>query len=212
MLEGVQQGFNGAASGGKQVSLADLIVLGGTAAVEKAAKDAGIDIEVTFSPGRTDATAEQTDVDSLAPLEPIADGFRNYLKSRYSVPAEALLVDRAQLLTLTAPELAVLLGGLRVLGANAGDGKHGVFTDRPGTLSNDFFFNLLDTNTEWKPKSEAAKPSIVVTEKPAPQSGLPAVSTWCSVPIRSCLPCPRCTRVPMHTKNSSTISWRRGQR
>ncbi|HYM86187.1 MAG TPA: catalase/peroxidase HPI, partial [Pseudoxanthomonas sp.] len=154
-LEGVQQEFNSAASGGKKVSLADLIVLAGSTGVEKAAKDAGVDVTVPFSAGRTDASQEQTDADSFAPLEPIADGFRNYLKGRYSVPAEALLVDRAQLLTLTAPELTVLVGGLRVLGANADGGKHGVFTDRPGTLSNDFFVNLLDTGTEWKPTSDA---------------------------------------------------------
>ena len=154
-LEGVQHAFNTAATGGKQISLADLIVLAGSAAVEKAAKAAGVDIDVPFSPGRADASAEQTDADAFAPLEPIADGFRNYLKGRYSVPAEALLVDRAQLLTLTAPEMTVLVGGLRVLGANADGSKHGVFTDTPGRLSNDFFVNLLDTGTEWKPATDA---------------------------------------------------------
>ncbi|NDK38775.1 catalase/peroxidase HPI [Pseudoxanthomonas gei] len=154
-LETVQREFNGSAAGGKRVSLADLIVLAGAAAVEKAASDGGVDIEVPFSPGRTDATSEQTDADSFAPLEPLADGFRNYLKGRYSVPAEALLVDRAQLLTLTAPELTVLVGGLRVLGVNTDGARHGVFTAKPGTLSNDFFVNLLDTTTEWKPLSDA---------------------------------------------------------
>ena len=154
-LEGIRSEFNGAQSGGKQVSLADLIVLAGNAGVEKAGKDAGHDVTVPFAPGRADASQEQTDVDSFAPLEPIADGFRNYLKGRYSVPAEALLIDKAQLLTLTAPELTVLIGGLRVLGANYDGGKHGVFTDRPGVLSNDFFANLLDMGTEWKAASDA---------------------------------------------------------
>jgi catalase-peroxidase len=138
---------------GKQVSLADLIVLGGAAAVEKAAKDAGVDVKVPFTPGRMDASQEQTDVDSFAPLEPRADGFRNYSnnkKSQFMAPEEAL-VDRAQLLTLTAPEMTVLLGGLRVLGANAGGSKLGVFTKQPGKLTNDFFVNLLDMGTEWSP-------------------------------------------------------------
>ena len=154
-LESVQQDFNGSAPGGKRVSLADLIVLGGAAGVENAASAAGVDVVVHFSPGRTDASAEQTDVDSFATLEPVADGFRNYLKGRYSVPAEALLVDRAQLLTLTAPELVVLVGGLRVLGTNADGGPNGVLTTKVGSLSNDFFVNLLDMSTEWKPASDA---------------------------------------------------------
>ncbi len=154
-LEGIQADFNGAAAGGKKVSLADLIVLGGVAAVEKAAKDAGVEVVVPFHPGRTDASQEQTDVDSFAPLEPFADGFRNYIKGRSVVPAEHLLIDRAQLLTLTAPEMTVLVGGLRVLGANHGGSKHGVLTDRPGVLSNDFFVNLLDMGTEWKATSDA---------------------------------------------------------
>jgi catalase-peroxidase len=154
-LEGIQNDFNGATSGGKRVSLADLIVLAGCAAVEKAAKDAGVEVTVPFAPGRTDATQEQTDVDSFVPLEPLADGFRNYQKTRYAVPAEAMLLDKAQLLTLTAPEMTVLVGGMRVLGTNVGQTKHGVFTDRPGVLSNDFFRHLLDMNTEWKPTSDA---------------------------------------------------------
>jgi len=154
-LERIQSEFNLEASGGKKISLADLIVLAGGVGVEQAAKAAGNDISVPFTPGRADARQDQTDVESFAVLEPIADGFRNYTKGRYGVPAEALLVDRAQLLTLTAPELTVLVGGLRVLGADAGGGKHGAFTDRPGTLSNDFFVNLLDMGTEWKPASEA---------------------------------------------------------
>jgi catalase-peroxidase len=152
-LEAIQKDFNSAQSGGKKVSLADLIVLGGSAAVEAAAKKAGHDIEVAFSPGRTDASQEQTDVHSFAPLEPIADGFRNYLRSGQPLPAEELLVDRAQLLTLTAPEMTVLLGGMRALNCNAGQSRHGVFTNRPETLTNDFFVNLLDMNTRWQASS-----------------------------------------------------------
>ena len=152
-LEGIRAEFNGAAPGGRKISLADLIVLAGGAAVEKAAKDAGQSAVVPFTPGRTDASQAQTDVNSFAPLEPVADGFRNYLKGRYGVPAEALLIDKAQLLTLTVPEMTVLIGGLRVLGANVGAARHGVLTRRPGALSNDFFANLLDMKTEWKPAS-----------------------------------------------------------
>ena len=155
VLEGIQRGFNDAQSGGKKVSLADLIVLGGAAAVEKAAKAAGHDIEVAFAPGRMDASQEQTDVESFAVLEPIADGFRNYQRAQYAVSPEELLIDRAQLLTLTAPEMTVLVGGLRVLGANHGQTAHGVFTDRPETLTNDFFVNLLDMGTAWTATSEA---------------------------------------------------------
>ncbi len=154
-LEGIQKAFNAAQSSGKKVSLADVIVLGGCAAVEKAAKNAGHDVQVPFAPGRTDASQEQTDVESFAVLEPVADGFRNYLKTEFSVPAEELLVDKAQLLTLTAPEMTVLVGGLRVLGANYGGSPHGVFTTRPGTLTNDFFTNLLDMGTEWKESKTA---------------------------------------------------------
>ena len=152
VLDGVKAEFDGAQSGSKKVSLADLIVLGGAAAIEKAAKDGGHEVEVPFTPGRTDATEEQTDADSFAPLEPLADGFRNYLGGEYDVPTEELLIDRAQLLTLTAPEMTVLVGGLRVLGNNVGATKHGVFTDRPGVLSNDFFVNLLDMGVAWKAK------------------------------------------------------------
>ncbi len=156
-LEGIQKWFNGAQSGGKRVSLADLIVLGGYAGVEQAAKNSGYDIIVPFTPGRTGASQEQTDVESFAVLEPVADGFRNYLKTKYVVSAEELLVDRAQLLTLTAPEMTVLVGGLRVLNANFGQSKHGVFTNRPEALTNDFFVNLLDMNTTWKATSEDAE-------------------------------------------------------
>jgi len=154
-LEGVQTEFNGSASGGKKVSLADLIVLAGCAGVEKAAKDAGVNVAVPFTPGRMDASAEQTDAASIAVLEPIADGFRNYRSDKFKeISAEAFLVDKAQLLTLSAPEMTVLVGGLRVLGANHGGSKHGVFTDRVGTLSNDFFVNLVDMKNEWKPTSD----------------------------------------------------------
>ena len=149
VLTNVQAKFNGAQSGGKKVSLADVIVLGGCAAVEAAAKAAGVRVTVPFTPGRTDATQDQTDVESFAALEPVADGFRNYVHPDYASTAAELLVDRANLLTLTAPEMTVLIGGLRVLGANMGGAAHGVFTHRPGTLSNDFFVNLLDMNTKW---------------------------------------------------------------
>jgi len=153
-LEQVQQQFNDSASGGKKVSLADLIVLGGCAAVEKAAKDAGYDVTVPFAPGRTDASQEQTDVESFEVLEPRADGFRNYLQPGEKLAPETLLVEKAYLLELTAPEMTVLIGGMRALGANAGGTKHGVFTSRPGVLTNDFFSNLLDMSTEWKVSSE----------------------------------------------------------
>jgi catalase-peroxidase len=149
-LEGIQKEFNSAQSGGKQVSLADLIVLGGCAGVEQAAKNAGYNVSVPFAPGRTDASQEQTDVTSFAALEPLADGFRNFLKSKFSVTAEELLLDRAQLLTLTAPEMTVLIGGMRVLNANFGQSQHGVFTQRQAALTNDFFVNLLDMSTVWK--------------------------------------------------------------
>jgi catalase-peroxidase len=155
-LEGIQKTFNGAQSGGKKVSLADLIVLGGCAAVEQAAENAGHKVTVPFTPGRMDASLEQTDVASLAVLEPIADGFRNYLKGKYTLPAEALLVDKAQLLTLTAPEMTVLVGGMRALKTNVGGVQHGVFTKRSEALTNDFFINLLDMRTEWKPVSPEA--------------------------------------------------------
>ena len=153
-LEGIQQDFNGSQSGGKAISLADLIVLAGGVGVEQAAKAAGHDVQVPFTPGRTDASQEQTDVDAFAVLEPTADGFRNYLQKGHDLAAEHLLLDKAFLLSLTAPELTVLVGGLRVLGANAGESTHGVLTDRPGTLTNDFYVNLLDMGTEWEATSE----------------------------------------------------------
>jgi catalase-peroxidase len=154
-LEGVQSEFNKAQTGAKRVSLADLIVLGGCAGVEQAAKKAGQSVTVPFTPGRMDASQEQTDVESFAVLEPVADGFRNYRKAASTVAAEALLLDKAQLLTLTAPEMTVLIGGLRALDTNVGQSRHGVFTRKPETLTNDFFKNLLDMSTEWKATSEA---------------------------------------------------------
>jgi catalase-peroxidase len=149
-LEGIQADFNKKATGGKKVSLADLIVLAGCAGVEQAASKAGISVKVPFKPGRMDASQAQTDVESFAVFDPIADGFRNYLKGKYPVSAEQLLLDKAQLMTLTAPEMTVLVGGMRMLGTNVGGAKHGVFTSKPETLSNDFFVNLLDMGTEWK--------------------------------------------------------------
>ena len=155
-LEGIQKGFNDEQSGGKKISLADVIVLGGCAAIEQAAKNAGHDVTVPFTPGRGDASQEQTDVESFAVLEPIADGFRNYLKAKYTVSAEELLVDKAQLLKLTAPEMTVLVGGMRVLNTNTGQTQHGIFTDQPEALTNDFFVNLLDMGTTWRPVSDDA--------------------------------------------------------
>jgi catalase-peroxidase len=152
-LEAIRTAFNEAQSGRKRISLADLIVLAGGAAVEEAARKAGHEVKVPFSPGRTDASQEQTDVESFAPLEPIADGFRNYLRDGVKTPAEELLLDRAQLMTLTAPEMTVLVGGMRALGASVGQSRHGVLTGRPGTLTNDFFVNLLDMGVEWRPSS-----------------------------------------------------------
>jgi catalase-peroxidase len=157
VLEGVQQDFNAGRTDGKRVSLADLIVLGGCAAVEQAARDAGHDVTVPFTPGRTDATEEQTDAASFAPLEPTADGFRNYLQKGHALAAEHLLVDKAFMLTLSAPEMTVLVGGLRSLDANAGQSPEGVLTDRPGTLSRDFFVNLLDMGTVWAPASDTGE-------------------------------------------------------
>ncbi|MBT8256126.1 MAG: catalase-peroxidase, partial [Bacteroidia bacterium] len=153
-LEAIQNEFNGSQSGDKQVSLADLIVLGGCAAIEQAAKNAGYEVNVPFNPGRTDASQEQTDVEAFSHLEPIADGFRNYMKSGYDISSEEMLVDRAQLMTLSAPEMTVLLGGMRVLDTNFDGSKHGVFTKRSEALTNDFFVNLLDLNTTWKATSK----------------------------------------------------------
>jgi catalase-peroxidase len=159
----IKSDFEGKASGGKRVSLADLIVLGGTAAVKRAAEDAGYSVDVQFAPGRTDASAEQTDAESFDALEPKADGFRNYLSTKHSIPTEELLIDRSQLLGLSAPEMTVLVGGLRVLGANCGGSKHGVLTDRPGQLTNDFFVNLLDMGTAWKVVDESGDEEFIGT-------------------------------------------------
>ncbi|MGZ0174418.1 MAG: peroxidase family protein, partial [Planctomycetales bacterium] len=156
-LEQIQADFNGSQSGGKKVSLADLIVLGGCAAIEEAAKKAGNDVQVPFSPGRTDASQEMTDVNAFAVLEPTADGFRNYIRPEHTTPAENLLLDRSHLLGLTVPEMTVLVGGMRVLNANSGQSQHGVFTDRPETLTNDFFVNLLDMSTEWQKSAECER-------------------------------------------------------
>ncbi|TIT74105.1 MAG: catalase-peroxidase, partial [Mesorhizobium sp.] len=163
-LEAIQKEFNAAQTGDKKVSLADLIVLGGVAAVEKAAKDGGNEVKVPFTPGRMDASQEQTDVESFAALEPKADGFRNYSRGKQPMSVEAMLVDRAQLLTLTAPELTALVGGLRVLGANAARSRHGVLTDKPGTLTNDFFVNLLSMATVWDPAAGSEPGSEEVYE------------------------------------------------
>lgn len=154
VLEGIQKEFNDSQNGGKKISLADLIVLAGNAAVEAAARNAGQEVKVPFAPGRMDASQEQTDVESMGYLEPAADGFRNYLKRKYTVSTESLLIDKAQLLTLTAPELTVLIGGMRALDTNFDGSKHGVFTSRPGALTNDFFVNLLDMGTQWKAMSD----------------------------------------------------------
>jgi catalase-peroxidase len=155
-LEAIQKEFNASQAGGKKVSLADLIVIGGNAAIEKAAKDAGHDVKVPFAPGRTDASQEETDAHSFAGLEPAADGFRNYEKAGLAAPAEVVLIDKAQLLGLTAPEMTVLIGGLRAININVDGSPHGIFTDRPGVLTNDFFVNLLDMGTQWKAISDAS--------------------------------------------------------
>ena len=211
-LEDIQRDFNGAQSGGKKVSLADIIVLGGCAAIEQAAKNAGHTITVPFAPGRTDAVQEQTDVESFAVLEPAADGFRNYLRADHQLPAEHLLVERANLLTLTAPEMTVLLGGMRALNANFGQSKDGVFTDRPGTLTNDFFVNLLDMGTEWK-RSDSSETCLRVTiARRATSSGPAPTSTSSSVRTRSCEPSPRCTRAATRRRSSCVTSWLRGTR
>ena len=212
-LEGIQSEFNARQSGGKKVSLADLIVLAGCAGVEQAAKNAGHEVTVPFTPGRMDASQEQTDVDSFAVLEPIADGFRNYQKAKYTVSAEELLVDKAQLLTLTAPEMTVLVGGMRALNTNVGQSKHGVFTKRPEALTNDFFVNLLDMGTEWK----ADFGGRGRVRRPRPQdrrsrSGPAPVSIWSSVRTPSSAPWPRSMQARTRRRSSSTTSWRPGTR
>ena len=185
-------------AGGKKVSLADLIVLAGCAGVEEAAKKAGHAVTVPFTPGRMDASQEQTDVDAFAVLEPIADGFRNYQKGKYSVSAEELLLDKAQLLTLTAPEMTVLVGGMRALNANVGQSQHGVFTQQPGALSNDFFVNLLDMGTEWKPVSKDEDVFEGTRPQDRRRSGPAPASIWSSARTPSCGRWPK----PMHAADA----------
>ena len=189
VLEKIQQDFNG--SGGKQVSLADLIVLAGSAAVEKAAKDGGYEINVHFAPGRTDASQENTDVEAFGVLEPRADGFRNYVRPGEKTPLEELLLEKAYSLDVTAPELTALIGGLRALGANHGGSKHGVFTDKPGVLTNDFFVNLLDMGTEWKNRRRRRTSTTVSTAPRVRRSGRPPPTTWSSARTRCCGHWPR---------------------
>ena len=200
-LEAVQKEFNASQGGKKNVSLADLIVLGGGAAIEEAAKKAGQTLKIPFAPGRTDASQAQTDVHSFAVLEPKADGFRNYPGKSQLRPAEELLVDRAQLLKLTAPQMTVLVGGLRVLGANFADSKHGVFTTRPETLTNDFFINLLDMKTTWNARNDDGV-LRAATVRRVKRSGRPREWTLSSVRIRSFAPSRRSMPAPMRRKRS----------
>ena len=212
-LEKIQQDFNSSQSGGKKVSLADLIVLGGCAAVEEAAKKAGHDVQVPFSPGRTDASQEMTDVDSFAVLEPTADGFRNYFGHEHDRPAEELLVDRAHLLTLTAPEMTVLIGGMRVLNTNFGFPQLGVFTKRPETLTNDFFVNLLDMSTEWQKSPDVrALLSKDGTARRVRSNGLARPSISCSVRTRNFEPSRKFMPVTTRSRSLSMTSWRPGTR
>ena len=191
--------------GGKKVSLADLIVLAGCAGVEQAAKNGGQAVTVPFTPGRMDASQEQTDVESFAVLEPVADGFRNFQKARYQVSAEALLLDRAQLLTLTAPEMTVLVGGMRVLNTNVDGSKHGVFTNRPEALTNDFFVNLLDMRTAWKATSEAAGPVRSARRRDRRcRMDRHARRPACSARTRNSARLPKSTAVPTRRRNSSS--------
>ena len=208
-LEGIQASFN---KSGKKVSLADLIVLAGCAGVEQAARNGGQTVTVPFTPGRSDASQEQTDVESFAVLEPVADGFRNFQKARFAVSSEALLVDRAQLLTLTAPEVTVLVGGMRVLNTNVDGSKHGVFTQRTEALTNDFFVNLLDMRTAWKPASEANELFEARDAATDALNGPARVSTCCSARTRSCGPSPRSTAAQTRTRSSSVTSSRPGTR
>ena len=200
-LEEIQQAFN---ASGKQVSLADLIVLGGCAAVEQAAREAGLEVEVPFTPGRTDASQEQTDVESFEAMEPSADGFRNYVGAGATVPAEYLLVDRANLLTLSAPEMTVLVGGLRVLGANYDNSDTGVLTDTPGRLTNDFFVNLLDLGTSWTADNHGS--ALYSGTGAVASRGRPAAPTWCSAPTPSCARSPRSTPATAQARSSCTTS------
>ena len=210
-LEQIQLDFNSAQTGGTRISLADLIVLGGCAAIEQAARNAGFDVTVRFAPGRTDASQEQTDVESFAVLEPTSDGFRNYLRPGEKLSPETLLLERANFLTLTAPEMTVLIGGLRALNANHGQSRLGVLTDRPEALTNDFFVNLLDMRTEWK----CRRPSTctrVATAQPATSRGPAPPSTLSSAPTRTSEPSRRCTPATTPTRSSSATSSPHGTR
>ena len=211
-LEGIRREFNGAQADGKGVSLADVIVLGGCAAVEQAASNAGHDVTVPFTPGRADASLEQTDVESFAVLEPAADGFRNYLDGRHAVSAEELLVDRAQLLELTAPEMTVLVGGMRVLDTNFGQTRHGVFTERAEALTNDFFANLLDMSMTWQaaPGSETCSRGAIVRR--AISGGRVPGSISSSVRTPSSARSRRCTDRRTPESASCTTSWPPGTR
>ena len=210
VLEGIQAEFNGAQTGGKRVSLADLIVLAGCAAVEQAARDAGHDVQLPFAPGRTDASQEWTDAESFAVLEPAADGFRNYVKAGNGTSAAEELVERACLLTLTAPEMTALVGGMRVLNANTGQSAHGVFTDRPGALSNDFFVNLLDMSTQWQPASDGVFEGR--DGAGGTSSGRPPRWTWCSARTPSCAPSRKSTAATTGRRRSCATSPRPGTR
>ena len=204
-LEGIQSAFNSTASGGKKVSLADLIVLAGCAGVEQAAKKAGHEVKVPFTPGRMDASQEQTDVVSFAVLEPKADGFRNYPEDPYAASAEELLVDKAQLLTLTAPEMTVLVGGMRVLNTNFGQTRHGVFTKKPEALTNDFFINLLDMGTEWKPVSKTPTCLKGAIARPAKSGGPARVSISSSVRTPSSGLWPKSTEARTPRRSSARL-------
>ena len=210
-LEQIQQDFNRSQSGGKKVSLADVIVLGGCAAVEQAAKNAGHDITVPFAPGRTDASQEQTDVESFAVLEPTADGFRNYIRAG-ELPPETRLLDRANMLTLTAPEMTVLIGGMRALNANVGQSKHGIFTDRPEALTNDFFVNLLDWARSGRHRARLRTSTRVAIAPPASSSGPPPPSTSSSVRTPSSAPSRRSTQATTRRRSSCVTSSLRGTR
>jgi catalase-peroxidase len=211
-LEAIQKDFNGAQSGGKKVSLADLIVLGGSAAVEEAAKEGRPRREGSLRAGRTDASQEQTDVHSFAVLEPTADGFRNYIRKGQEGSAAELLVDKANLLTLTAPEMTVLIGGLRALNANFGQSAHGVFTKRPGTLTNDFFVNLLDMNTKWQKSGASGGRWKGMIGRPASSSGRALWSIWSSVRTLSFEPSRKSMRAATGSRSSCMTLWRPGAR
>ncbi len=211
-LEGIQSDFNRSQQGGKRVSLADLIVLGGSAGIEEAANAAGHDVQVPFAPGRMDASQIQTDIESFEVLEPKADAFRNYYSESASLPPTVLMVDKANLLTLTIPEMTVLIGGMRALDANAGGSERGVFTDRPGTLSNDFFVNLLSMSTEWSKSPTRGVSTRAGTAKPVSPDGRPLLSTWSSVRMRNSVPLPKSMQSAAGRRSSSTTSSMRGPR